>query len=162
MRLRSAVTNRWVARGALVLAVVALVFVGTNVIRGDKAPNAPAASRDLARRFAVAVTSFDHRKLDADVARVLALGTEGFEREFRDAMGADFTDRIAANKTISVGEIVAGPTVQRRAAGRSTFLVVLDQQVTSEGAGGTPQLVRVGLLVTVQDDLVKVAAVQVL
>jgi hypothetical protein len=108
------------------------------------------------------VTSFDHRRLDADVARVLALGTAGFEDEFRDAMGKDFAQRIAANKTISSGRIVAGPRAQRIAGDLATFLVVVDQQVTSEGGQEQPQVIRVGLLVSVDDDSNRVSKVEVL
>jgi hypothetical protein len=129
---------------------------------GRGVAHASAADTDVARRFAVAVTSFDHNRLDADIQRVLDLGTPGFERDFRSAMGPNFTDRIAANKSVSTGAIVVGPRVQRVSGGRATFFVVVDQTVTSEGSQSQPQLVHTGLLVTVQERDHKVTSVQVL
>jgi hypothetical protein len=130
---------------------------------GDDAEPRPAPQAvGLARRFAVAVTSFDHKRLDTDIARVLDLGTPGFEAKFREAMGPDFATRIAANKTVSSGRVVAGPRAQRLAGGLATFLVVVDQQVTSEGAQEQPQVIRVGLLVSVDQQGSKVTKVEVL
>ena len=150
------------ARAAVALLIVALAFEIVAATRNHGLPHASANEVALVRRFAVAVTSFDHNRLDADVSRVLGFGTPGFEREFRAAMGPNFTNGIAANKTISVGDVIAGPRLQGTTGGRSTFLVVLDQTVTSEGSQSQPQVVRVGLLVTVQDNAHKVATVQVL
>jgi hypothetical protein len=150
----------WVVLAAL---VALLAFELVTLVGSDRSlPHASAADTDVVRRFAVAVTSFDHKRLDADVARVLALGTPGFERDFRSAMGPNFTDRIATNHTVSTGEIVVGPRVQTISGGRATFFVVVDQTVTSEGSQAQPQLVHTGLLVTVQEKDHKVASVRVL
>jgi Mce-associated membrane protein len=147
----------------LALLVVLLIFELVTLIGSDRStPHASPADTDLARRFAVAVTSFDYKRLDADVQRVLDLGTPGFERDFRSAMGPNFTDRIAANKSVSSSDIVVGPRVQRVSGGRATFFVVVDQTVTSEGSQSQPQLVHTGLLVTVQEKDHKVASVRVL
>jgi hypothetical protein len=150
----------WVVLAILValLAFELITLLGSN----RSVASASAADTDVARRFAVAVTSFDHNRLDADVQRVLDLGSPGFERDFRSAMGPNFTDRIAANKSISTGDIVVGPRVQSVSGGRATFFVVVDQTVTSEGSQSQPQLVHTGLLITVQEKDHKVASVQVL
>jgi hypothetical protein len=129
---------------------------------GSAEPKPAPAAVALAQRFAVAVTSFDHKRLDADVARVVALGTPGFERKFREAMGPDFANRIAANKTVSTGSIIAGPRAQTLTGGVATFLVVVDQQVTFEGGQEQPQVIRVGLLVSVDQRNDKVSKVEVL
>ncbi|MDQ1374401.1 MAG: hypothetical protein QOJ09_1739, partial [Actinomycetota bacterium] len=139
--------SRWTPIVVVVLlgAVLVLEARGLDLIGGSGSDPTPTpAAVGLTRSFAVAVTSFDHKRLDADIARVLALGTPGFEKQFRAAMGADFAQRIAANKTVSSGRIIAGPRVQRVAKGLATFLVVVDQQVTSEGGSGQPQVIRVG------------------
>jgi hypothetical protein len=92
----------------------------------------------------------------------LDLGTPGFEAKFREAMGPDFATRIASNKTVSSGRVVAGPRAQSIAGGLATFLVVVDQQVTSEGGQEQPQVIRVGLLVSVDQKGGKVTKVEVL
>lgn len=150
----------WIVLGLLVALLVfeLIALIGS----GRGTAHASTADTDLARSFAVAVTSFDYKRLDADVQRVLAMGTPGFERDFRSAMGPNFTDKIAANKSVSTGDIVVGPRVQTVSGGRATFFVVVDQTVTSEGSQSQPQLVHTGLLVTVQEKDHKVASVQVL
>ncbi len=158
-RLFRVLRTPWTAL-VVALALCAGIALEVSTLSGGDLPAAPDASRDAARRFAVAVTSFDHKRLDADIARVLALGNATFERDFRGAMGADFAKRFADNKTVSVGRIVAGPRVQRAADGRATFLVVVDQRITSEAKpDATPQLDQIVLLVTVEDDGAKVANV---
>ena len=157
--------SRWIAIVVIALLGALLVFEALQLNlggRGDAEASAAPEAVGLARRFAVAVTSFDHKRLDADVARVLALGTPGFEDKFREAMGPDFATRIAANKTVSSGRIVAGPRAQSVARGVATFLVVVDQQVTSEGGQEQPQVIRVGLLVSVDESDSKVTKVEVL
>ena len=161
--LRRLLANRLLAIVAVALLIGLLAFEVATLTRDEGgAPDVDADDVSLTRRFAEAVTSFDHKRIDADVARVLALGTPGFEREFRRAMGADFTQRVVANKTVSRGSVIAGPRPQSVTDGRATLLVVVDQQVTSEGGQGTPQVIRVGLLVTVDQDATQVARVEVL
>jgi hypothetical protein len=156
--------SRVVAFGVALALAATLVLEVVTLRRDGGLPHAPSGAAALVRRFGVAVTSFDHRRLDADLARVLALGTPGFERDFRSAMGSDFTARIAANRTVSVGAVVAGPQIQRVDRDRASLLVLLDQRIAAEGSDRPPDVVRVALLVTVQrgagDPLV--AAVQVL
>jgi hypothetical protein len=159
---RGILRNRGLAIVAVALLIGLLAFEVATLTRDEGLPDATPAEIRLSRRFAEAVTSFDHKRIDADVARVLALGTPGFEREFRRAMGADFTQRVVANKTVSRGSVIAGPRPQSVADGRATLLVVVDQQVTSEGGQGTPQVIRVGLLVTVDQQASQVAKVEVL
>ena len=143
--------NRWLA-GALVVLLAVVLGLEVNALRdngGSALPKAPAASRDVARKFAVAVTSFDHKRIDQDLARVLAFGTPGFEREFRSAMGPNFIESIKTNKRVSKGSVVLGPTAQRLADGRAAFLVVVAQQIVSEGAQSGPQSLTVSMLLTV-------------
>jgi len=147
----------------LALLVALLVFELIVLIGSDRSvPRTSVVDTDVARRFAVGMTSLDYRRLDADIQRVLSLGTPGFEGIFRSAMGPNFMEVVAANKSVSTGDIVVGPRVQRISGGRATFLVVVDQTVTSEGSLAQPRLVHTGLLVTVQEKDHKVASVQIL
>ena len=145
--------NRWLAGVLVVLLAVGIGFeIRALADDGGGTPSAPAASRDVARKFAVAVTSFDHKRIDQDLARVLAFGTSGFEREFRTAMGPNFIEGIKANKRVSKGTVVVGPSVQRTAKGRAAFLVVVAQQIVSEGSDAAPQSLTVPMLLTVSTD----------
>lgn len=138
----------------------------------------------VARDFALAVTTFDYRDAQGSVDRVLAYGDEGFESEFRAAMGDDFLANLEAAQSVSTGRIVSGPTVQSSSGEAASFLVVVDQTISSPGAatgnappstdptlGATttttataapPQVLHLGLLVTVDTERLKVTAVEVL
>ena len=156
--------SRRLAAGLLIALAAASGVEARALAGGEDLPGIPDEARAMVGRFAVAVTSFDHERVAADVEEVLAFGTPGFEADFRAAMGEDFAARITTNRTVSSGTVIAGPQVQRRTDDRASVLVVVDQRVTSEGADSPPQMVRVGLLVTVQDvdGDPRVAAVQVL
>jgi hypothetical protein len=99
--------------------------------------------------MAVALTSFDHRRIDADLERVLALGSPAFERQFRTAMGSTFLEGVTSRRTVSTGRVVSGPTVQRAGNGAATYLVVVNQQILSEGSDQPARQSRVALLVRV-------------
>jgi hypothetical protein len=133
----------------------------------------------LVERFAGAVTTFDAGRVEADIERILDLGTPAFADEFRSTMGETFVADLQASGSVSSGEIVAGPTLQRVDDGTAVFFVVVNQQITApsaapadgegtdgsgQGAQPTPQsrIVRVGLLVQVDRDQDLVTSVQVL
>lgn len=154
--------RRWVP-----LLVVALLLAGIVAEafalghEGGSNPTAPRATVDAARRFALAITSFDHRHLDADIARVLALGTPDFERDFRQTVGPNFTAQFTKNQTVSVGDLVAGPRVQGVKGGRAQFAVVVDQRITSDAQkDASPQVSQLLLLVTVQEKDNRVTAAE--
>ncbi len=163
-----------------VTAGVALVVTaggaGLSIARlGDdgSVPTGSSDDRDLVSEFAVAVTSFDHRTASQDIDEVLALGTKDFEGQFRQAMGENFLSGIEQSGSISQGNLIAGPTLQSEVDGSSTFLVVVNQSIvvdaappadgaTTTSAATAPRLVRVGMLVTVDEDADKVSSVEVL
>ena len=147
-------------------------------------PTADPGELALVERFADAVTTFDAGRVEADIERILALGTPAFAEEFRATMGETFVAEIAASGSVSAGEIVAGPTLQRVDDGTAVFFVVVNQRITApsatpangegaDGSGGQEQeqgqeqepqnrVVRVGLLVQVDRDEDLVSSVQVL
>lgn len=166
-RVRSILRRRSLAFGAVAVLAVLVAAEAFFLVRGgQRLPDVPDASRDIARDFAVAATSFDYRQIDRDIERVLAFGDAGFVDEFRAAMGEDFVSGVVEARRVSVGEVIAGPTVQRVVDGRAVLLVILNQRVASADEDevlGPPQHVRVAMLVTVEtDDDPRVVAVEVL
>lgn len=163
------------ARAALVLAVAFAVGSTMQVVGGDgdSLPPGDERAETVARDFALAVTTFDYRDAQGSIERVLAFGDDGFEAEFRTAMGADFLTNLEAAQSISSGQIVSGPTAQRSSDGATSYLVIVDQTITSgapttTAADGSapaptqPQVLHLGLLVTVDTDTDEVTAVEVL
>jgi hypothetical protein len=170
-----------VAAGAALAGGVALAGFGVAAAADDGGgvPSADADELALVERFAGAVTTFDSGRVEADIERILALGTPAFADEFRSTMGETFVADLQASGSVSTGEIVAGPTLQRVDDGTAVFFVVVNQQITApsavpaegqgtdgsgEGAQPAPQsrIVRVGLLVQIDRDQDLVTSVQVL
>ncbi|HEX4866781.1 MAG TPA: hypothetical protein VFV32_04065 [Acidimicrobiales bacterium] len=161
---------------------IALAGFGVAAAADSGDGGVPAADPDdlaLVERFAGAVTTFDSGQVEADIERILALGTPAFAEEFRSTMGESFVAQLQASGSVSRGEIVAGPTLQRVDDDTVVFFVVVNQQITApsaapaggEGAEGSgegtqpaPQsrVVRVGLLVQVDRQSDLVSSVQVL
>ena len=152
------------AAGLVSASLAVFLVVGVVALQGsDDLPEAPSASVDIVHDFAVAVTSLDYRRIDQDVARVLAFAAKSFERDLTAVIDEGFVDQAVTAKRISVGEVVAGPTVQGLGDERATLLVVVNQRVVSEGSEEPPQIVRVTMLVTVEtDDKPLVTGVRVL
>jgi hypothetical protein len=137
------------------IALAGVVALQGHALATGDLPEAPPASLAVAHDFAVAVTSFDFRRIEDDVERVLAFGDDGFVAAFADATGEEFGQDIVAARRVSVGEVVAGPTVQTVAGDAAVVLVVVDQRVASladDGSAAESGLSRVGLLVTVRTD----------
>ncbi|HEY9558537.1 MAG TPA: hypothetical protein VIR58_17490 [Acidimicrobiales bacterium] len=171
-----------IAAGVALAGGVAFAGFGVAAAVGTDEGGVPAADADelaLVERFAGAVTTFDAGQVEADIERILALGTPTFADEFRSTMGETFVADLQASGSVSSGEIVAGPTLQRVDDGTAVFFVVVNQQITApsaapaegEGANGSgdgspaaPQsrIVRVGLLVQIDRDQDLVTSVQVL
>ncbi len=171
-----------VAAGAAIIGGIAVAGLGVAAAAdggGSGVPHADPDEMALVERFADAVTTFDSGRVEADIERILALGTPAFADEFRSTMGETFVADLQASGSVSTGEIVAGPTLQRVDDGTAVFFVVVNQQITApsaapgggqgaDGSGGEGQaapqqrVVRVGLLVQVDRDQDLVTSVQVL
>jgi hypothetical protein len=79
----------------------------------------------------------------------------------RVVTSTDFSGSDAPNHSVNTN-VVVGPRLQSVSGGRATFIVVVDQAVTSEGSQSQPKLVHTGLLVTVLEKDHKVAGTRVL
>ncbi|MDE0802855.1 MAG: hypothetical protein OSA99_05980 [Acidimicrobiales bacterium] len=170
---RSPITAGIALAGGVTLAGFGIAdAVGGN----DSGLSADPDEVSLVEDFAAAVTTFDAGRIDADIDRILSLGTADFETEFRNEMGETFVADLQASGSSSSGEIVAGPTIQRIDDGVAVFFVVVNQQISAPAAAesdageespttaAAPQsrVVRVGLLVQVDQDEDLVSSVQVL
>ena len=122
---------------ALALAIAALVVAGTVVLRApDPGEDARlrAAALDAARAAAVSLTSYDHRSLDEDFARVSGQATGMFKQEY-----AKTTTQL--RPSLEQSQAVATSTVP--AAGlekletdpvRAVVVLAVDQTIAADGA----------------------------
>lgn len=178
--LRSLLRSR-VAGGVALAVGTAIAALGVVTFLDDDGggPTADADDVRLVEDFATAVTTFDADRVDADIDRILDFGTSDFAADFRASMGETFVADLRASGASSVGEIVAGPTIQRTEGSTAVYFVVVNQRIiapsstdstvedtTDSTTPATPtpesRTVRVGLLVQLDRDADLVSSVEVL
>ena len=188
-RLSILLRSRIASSIAVIVGIVVAGIGGAGLLAdGDDGPTADEADVRLVEDFALAVTTFDSGRVDADIGRILDFGTRDFASDFQASMGETFIEDIRASGASSVGEIVAGPTIQRTEGSTAIYFVVVNQRIiapssaesTGEGEGPGPdggdaeepsaptapseesRIVRVGLLVQLDRDADLVSSVEVL
>lgn len=115
-----------VALVSLAAAVAALVLGGGDG-EGDRR-----SALEAARLRTAAITTYDHRTLDADVAAVLQTATGEFARDYR-ATSAALRPTFVTAKAVSVAEVV-GVGLESGDAHRAVAVVAVNQVITTAGA----------------------------
>ncbi len=119
--------------GLLALGVVAAaVVVVMLAMRLEDASAEDQRREDIlqaARQQGVNITTLDHRTVDEDLGRVLALSTGAFREEF-EAGTKDLTDLVVENKAVSTGEVLAAGIVTAD-SDSARVLVVADSTVSN-------------------------------
>jgi Mce-associated membrane protein len=114
------------AAAAAVLAAVLLA------IELQDAPDEEARRQEIlqaARQQGVNITTLDHRSVERDLQRVLALSTGNFRAEF-EAGTKDLTDLVVENKAVSTGEVLEAGIVTAD-SDSARVLVVADSTVSN-------------------------------
>ncbi len=164
---------------SIAIGIVVAVIGVVTFLDGGGGPDADPDEVRLVEDFATAVTTFDAARVDADIDRILDFGTSDFAADFRASMGETFVADLRASGASSIGEIVAGPTIQRTEGSTAVYFVVVNQRIiapsstdaTAEDAEASPtpptptsesRIIRVGLLVQLDRDTDLVSSVEVL
>ena len=118
------------------LAVVAAVL-GILLLLDDGGGDG--ASRDEVRSvsedFAVALTSYDHRDLEAGFDRVRSMATTGYREEFDELLaGQQLADALEESEARSVAEVTKGPFVVTLTDDEARTVTVVEQQITNNQA----------------------------
>src|SRR3546814_11965287 len=123
-----------IAAGVALAGGVAFAGFGVAAAVGTDEGGVPAADADelaLVERFAGAVTTFDAGQVEADIERILALGTPTFADEVRSTMAETFAPDLPASGHVSSGAIVALPPLKLLADGPSAFFALGTPQITT-------------------------------
>jgi Mce-associated membrane protein len=100
--------------------------------RGDAATDRRAQVVQASERFAVALTSYDYRHLDADFARVRAMSLAGFRDEYESLLGPQGADALRASKAVSVASVDKGPFVGSLTADEAHTFTIVQQKITNK------------------------------
>lgn len=128
----------WLVSVPLALAVVSLaVLVGalrlgpTAGTVGETEPLRRAALQ-AARERTVAVTSYDHRRLDEDFAGVLATATGQFAEDYRNT-SEELRPELVADQAVATTSVVAAG-LESFAPGRAVAVVAVNQVISIKDA----------------------------
>ena len=114
---------------AAAAAVVAAVLLAMKL---QDAPDEEARRQEIlqaARQQGVNITTLDHRSVDRDLQRVLALATGDFRKEF-EAGTKELTDLVVQNEAVSTGEVLEVGIVTAD-SDSARVLVVADSTVSN-------------------------------
>ena len=122
---------------ALALAAVSLVAAAAALLVGSGGDDgrAIAAARSSALQAATErtteLTSYDHRTLDADTARVLATATGEFKADYT-ATSAQLRPAFVSTQAVATAKVVAAG-LESASADRAVAIVAVDQVITTRG-----------------------------
>lgn len=89
----------------------------------------------VAERFALALSQYDYRHLDGDVARVHSLGVGYFRFQYDHVLaGSAFRDALRTNQAVATAKVVTGPMVAELGTDQARTFTVLEQSVVNKDA----------------------------
>jgi Mce-associated membrane protein len=96
----------------------------------------------LSQRFAVALSSYDYRHLDADFAGVRSMSTAGFQDEYNQLLGGQqFVDALRQSQAVSTATIQTGPLLATLTRDDARTFTVVNQKIVN-ASNSQPQLTR--------------------
>jgi hypothetical protein len=136
-----------------VLAVAGLVLGGILLFRNETRGERYREVRGVAEEFSVALSSYDYRRLDQDLARVRSMGAGHFRYEYEQVLGGDeFRKALQDNQAVATARVVEGPFVAAADKNEARVFSVLEQRIQAR-SNPQPQ----GRRVVVETILVRTA-----
>ena len=148
---RARPVGAWIAI-AIAVVLVALLAVSVFVFRSNAGDHDRTDVTSVARRFVVALTTYDASSLPSQRQTVLSMATGAFKGEFDKLTGAAFANALTETQASSRGqlEIMGGPTLH---GDNATVLGVADVTVSNKDLK-TPRVDRQ----VIQLDLVRTSS----
>jgi Mce-associated membrane protein len=133
----------WLA--AAVLAVVVAVLAVVIVANGQSTKERQTEVKGTARRFALALSTYDYRHLDLDLGKVRAMGVGNFPYQYHQILGGNsFESALKSNEVVATATIKSGPFVAALGKDDARTFTVLEQTITGKSAPkGETRKVRV-------------------
>lgn len=139
---RRSVARAW-WKVAAVLTVLAVAGAAVLALRGDSPRNEREEVVQQAERFALALSSYDYRRIDRDLAAVRAMGVGNFRYQYDQVLGGDaFRKALAENEAVATAKVTKGPYVAAQDSDEARTFTVLEQSLRGKGQA-QPQVRRV-------------------
>ena len=125
------------------LAVIAAAGGVALALRGDEPRNEREEVVQQAERFALALSSYDYRHIDRDLANVRAMGVGNFRYQYDQVLGGDaFRTALRENQAVATAKVTKGPYVAAQDSDEARTFTVLEQSLRGKGQA-QPQVRRV-------------------
>jgi Mce-associated membrane protein len=131
---------------AAVLALAVAVAGVALVRRGPTAADRRDDALDASRRFALALSAYDYRRLDRDVAEVRALSTGTFREQYDRALDGTARAALRENEAVATATVLTGPLLARLGEDDARTFTVLEQRVRTKGAAAQVRRTRVDIV----------------
>lgn len=122
---------RWAGAAVLVVLLVAVVVLGLQVRADEQRAQATREALAAATGAATEILSYDHRRIDKDVAEAEQLATGRFLEQYR-ATTRDLAEQARAGSAIVVARVQAA-SVERPGRDEVTVLLFVDQTTKRSG-----------------------------
>lgn len=120
------------AAAAIILGLVLLLPDG-----GERAERRDV--EETAEEFAIALSSYDYRRLDRDLRAVREMGVGNFRYQYQQILGGDaFRNALRENQAVATARVVKGPYLAELAEDEARTFTVLTQTVRGK-APAQPQ-----------------------
>ncbi len=115
------------------LAACALVLGAVLLVRGPTPDEREEDVRELAEQFSLALSSYNYRNLERDLARVQSMGAGHFRYQYQEVLGGDeFRRALETNEAVATAKIVNGPHVAALDDSEARVYTVLEQRITGK------------------------------
>jgi hypothetical protein len=110
---------------------------------GDDSSNRKDEVTEQAERFALALSSYNYKTIDRDLAHVKAMGVGNFRYQYTQVLGGDaFRKALRENQAVATAKVVKGPYLASLTDVDARTFTVLEQSLRGKGQS-QPQTRRV-------------------
>jgi hypothetical protein len=113
-----------------VLALTAIALGAFLLLRGPGPAARQNRVKDVAQRFALALSSYDYHHLDRDLGRVRSMGVGNFRYQYEQILGGtSFQKALRTNQAVATAKVVSGPFVASLGHQDARTFTVLSQRI---------------------------------
>ena len=125
------------------MAVLAIAGGVAVALQDDTSTSRRDEVTQQAERFALALSSYDYRTIDRDLATVRGMGVGNFRYQYEQVLGGDaFRKALSENEAVATAKVVKGPYLASLTDDDARTFTVLEQTLKGKGQA-QPQTRRV-------------------
>jgi hypothetical protein len=116
---------------AVIVAVLAIVLA----LRGESPKGRQTEVKNVAERFAIALSTYDFHHLNSDLGKVRGMGVGNFRYQYEDVLGANsFEQALKSNEAVAKAKVKSGPFVVALGKDDARTFTVVSQTISGKSA----------------------------